>query len=98
MNSEKETLIQYYMKGKINKYINIQNPIQESRTNTAYYEYALNNFKSIHKLPNFPQLTAKEIYKEIRRKGQPRVENTYPMKNWKEIWKNLNFRYNNIKE
>ena len=98
INSETDTLIQYYMKGKVSKYITITNSIQESRTSTVYYEYAINSLKTIHKVPNFPNVTSKEIYRELRSISQPRVENVYPMKKWNEIWKNLNFKYINIKE
>ena len=43
MDPEKD-IIKYYMKGKIDKYIQIENlPKAVNRKSTLYYEYALNN-------------------------------------------------------
>ena len=43
MDPEKD-IIKYYMKGKIDKYIQIENlPKAVNRKSTPYYEYALNN-------------------------------------------------------
>ena len=67
--------------------------LQGNRTSPPYYEYAISNFKTIQNMPNFPILSTKEIYQEIRRKGIPRVENKHQMKKWKDIWKNLRFKY-----
>ena len=69
-----------------------------SATNTPYYEYALSNIKKIQKLPNFPNLSSKEIYHEIRIKCIPRVEDINQTKNWKDIWRNLKFKYIPIKD
>ena len=94
MDPENETIRYYYMKGKIDKYIKLDYiPKVVSRKSTPYYDYALNNIKKIHKLPNFPKLSSKEIYCDIRTEGQPRVENKNQSKKWKDIWKNLKFKY-----
>ena len=84
---------------KTDKYIKFQNsPVETSKTNTTYYEYVIASFKKIHKLPKFPFLSSKEIYKEIVTKCQPRIEKIHQMKNWVDIWRNVNFKYINIKD
>ena len=99
VNSENNSLVRYYMYGNVNKFIKFETPpFEVSNVNTTYYEYAIENFKKICKLQKFPNVNSKEIYKEIKPKWQPKIENMYPMYKWDNIWKNLNFRYINIKD
>ena len=64
-----------------------------SKTIPPYYDYGLTNIKKIHNMPKFPNLSSKEIYNEIRVKEKSRTENINHSKIWKDIWKNLNFKY-----
>ena len=99
MNANDNSLIRCYMYNKVDKFIKFQTPPNEINiVNTTYYEYAIENFKKICKLQNFPNLNSKDIYKEIKPKWQPKIENMYPMYNWGNIWKNLSFKYINIKD
>ena len=59
--SEKDTLIQYYMKGKIEKYIDIQSTFKETTMNTPYYEYAVNCVKKNTEGTKFSQLNIQRI-------------------------------------
>ena len=59
------------MYNKVEKFIKFRTPPNEINiVNTTYYEYAIENFKKICKLQNFPNLNSKDIYKEIIPKWQ----------------------------
>ena len=84
---------------RINRIINIgNNPNESSILCTPYYEIVTENIKQIHKIPNFPNVNSKDIYKVLLPKVQPRPNDLYPMYNWSRIWKYLNFKYINVKD
>ena len=73
-------------------------PISVSFINTPYYEYAIDVIKLCIQHKDFPNVNSKKIYEMIMPKISPRVENEYPLYDWKNIWKNINFRYININD
>ena len=88
INSDYNSLIRYYMGSRVGNYIKFQGQVAESSsTNTAYFDYAILNFKKVHKIPKFPALSSKEIYKEMLPECKPRVEKIYFRKDWSSIWK-----------
>ena len=99
MTSDDTSLIRYYMGRNIQKYMEIEITSDFlSKRNTPYYELSLTDFKNLTKIPSFPNVNSKIVYQFMFKKCQPRVERLYPLRPWPAIWKQVNFRFINIKD
>ena len=97
LNSDETSIIKYYLSIRINNIFGINVlPINVSIINTPYYEYAIDVIKLCTHHKGFPNVNSKKIYEMIMPKISPRVENNYPLYDWKNIRKNTKFRYINI--
>ena len=96
-DSKKNDLIQYYMAVRLNAMFGISTlPSKFCYNATIYYEWCMDVIKKCRQLNSFPNVKPKEIYGIIFLITQPNVEKLYINFNWKNIWKNLNFKYINI--
>ena len=95
--SKKCDMIQYYMALKLNSLFNIRMlPTKFSYSATPYYDLYMDKIRRCHQLKGFPNIKSREIYGMILPTTQPNVEKSYLNFNWKNIWKNINFKYINI--
>ena len=95
--SKKSDIIQYYMALRLNTMFGITTlPSKFSYSTTSYYEQSMDLIRKCYRLKDFPNIKPKEIYNMICPITQPNVEKLYLNFNWKNIWKNINFRYINI--
>ena len=96
-DSKKCDLIQYYLALRLNAMFGIERlPSIFCYTTTPYYEQSLDLIRKCHKLRDFPNIRSKDIYSIILPYTQPNIEKLYLNFNWRNIWKNLNFKYINI--
>ena len=68
-----------------------------SKSNTPYYEDAIDTVKRIKDHKRFPNIKAKDIYEVMSTKVVPSIVTRYAF-DWSNIWKNLNFKYMNFTE
>ena len=95
--SERNDLIRYYLVGRIGNLFNIVNlPRNISRVNAPYFEFTVDTIRKCIGHKNFPNIKSKDIYRIIVPQYHPEIENLYPNYDWKNIWKQLNFRYMNL--
>ena len=91
--SKKCDLIQYYMALRLNPLFGIRVlPSKFSYSTTSYYEYSMDIIRKCHQLKCFPNVKSRDIYGIILKTTQPNVERSYLNFNWRNIWRNLNFR------
>ena len=94
--SEENCLTRYYMAKQVGHLFNVRtNPNNVSNNSTPYYEYTIETIKKCKDHKKFPDVKPKDIYEMILPQSKPGIENNYDF-NWKNIWKQLNFRHMNI--
>ena len=92
-------MIRYYMMTKTGHIFNITTvPNKVSKVNTPYYEYTIDTIKKCIGHKKFPNLKSKEIYELLVHHHQPNIETLYPNYDWMNIYKQLNFKYMNIRD
>ena len=96
--SKKNDIIQYYMALKLYTLFGMTLPYKFSYRNTPYYEHCLDTIRKCKEFKNFPNVKSREIYDMIHLTKKPEIEKLYLNFNWKNIWKNLNFKYINLND
>ena len=64
-----------------------------SYTSTSYYNKGIITIRKCLKINSFPNISSKIIYGHLLDIQPPRIQDNYPLYNWKYIWKNLHFKY-----
>ena len=73
-------------------------PRNSSRTNAPYYEFSVDTIRKCKSHKNFPNLKAKDIYGILSPQCKPYIEDLYHNYDWKNIWRQLSFRYMNLQD
>ena len=73
-------------------------PLNFSYNTTTYYEFSMDTIRKCYHLKDFPNIKSREVYSMICPITKPNVEKLYLNFKWKNIWKNLNFKYININD
>ena len=97
--SKKNDIIQYYMALRLNGFFGMTTlPYKFSYNNTLYYDHCLDIIRKCREFKSFPNVKSREIYDMIHLTTKPEIEKLYLNFNWKNIWKNLNFKYINLND
>ena len=97
--SERNDLIRFYMTSRIGNIFSIRNPPREnSRINAPYFEFTVDTIRRCTGHKNFPNLKSKDVYVLISPQCKPDIENLYPVYDWKNIWRQLSFRFMNLQD
>ena len=92
--SDESELIRFYMSTKIGKIFNILTvPKKVSRYNAPYYESTIDFIYKCIGHKKFPNVKSRDIYDIVVPQCQPNVVSLYPIYDWSNIWKQLNFKY-----
>ena len=63
-----------------------------------YYRYALDSIKKCINHRDFPNLSSKEIYRQLETIVLSNIEIKNPNHDWANIWKNISFRYIHVND
>ena len=99
LNSDETSIIKYYLALRVNNIFGLNVlPTNVSYITTTYYEYAIDVIKLCIQNKDFPNINSKKIYMMLMPEIKPKVENDYPLYDWNNIWKNVNFRHINVND
>ena len=88
------SLITFYNAVRVNPFINIRTlPRNVSYTSTPYYNKGILTIRKCLKMNTFPNISSKQTYSHLLEIHPPRIQDKYPLYDWKYIWKNLHFKY-----
>ena len=88
------SLISFFNAVRVNPMVNIRTlPRNVSYTSTSYYNKGIITIRKCLKINSFPNISSKIIYGHLLDIQPPRIQDKYPLYNWKYIWKNLHFKY-----
>merc|ERR1712240_220654 len=93
-NEDQTSLIAYYNAIRLNPLVNINTlPRNVSFTSTPFYDKGISTIRKCLKINSFPNISSKITYVHIMNHPVPKIQEKYPLHNWKGIWKNLQFKY-----
>ena len=99
LNSNITSMIRYYLAVRANEFFSLNElPVVTSNTITPFYDYAIDIMKLCTNHKDFPNMTSKKIYEILMPKVKPKIENEYPLYDWKSIWDNISFKYIHVND
>ena len=94
LDEDQSSLLSYYIAIRLNPLFNIQSlPHNICTAKNPYLGQGVEFIRKFIHLRDFPNITSKAAYAHVIENKQPRIQEMYPLNNWKNIWTNLNFRY-----
>lgn len=97
--NENDTILKYYCASRLNPLFNIRElPLNISFISTPYYDICIDIIRRCKHVKGFPNISSKTIYKQVTGKEikcTAIIEEKYAIFDWKEIWKNLSFKFIN---
>ena len=99
LNARENSMSKYYLALKINNILKINiMPRNVTLRTTPYYEYFIDALKLTVYNKDFPNVNSRNVYEMLMPKNIPKIENEYPLYNWKNIWCNISFKYINVND
>ena len=88
------SLVVYFNSVRVNPMLNIRTlPRNVAYVSTSYYNQGISTIRKCLKLNSFPNISSKMTYNHLLDKNPPKIQDKYPLNNWKYIWENLHFRF-----
>ena len=88
------SLVTYFNSLRVNPMLNIRTlPINVAYVNTSYYNKGITTIRKCMRLNSFPNISSRIIYSHLLVKQMPKIQEQYPLYNWKHIWGNLQFKF-----
>ena len=88
------SLVTYFNSVRVNPMINIRTlPRNVAYVSTSYYNKGITTIRKCLRLNSFPNISSRIIYSHLLVKQSPKIEEKYPIYNWKYIWRNLHFKF-----
>ena len=94
-----KSMIKYYLAVGLNNIFGLNVlPDMIARRNTPYYEYAMDiiNLCTSHK--DFPNMNSRIVYEILMPMIKPKIEDEYPLYDWKSIWNNISFKFVHVND
>ena len=86
LNSNITSVIRYYLAVRANEFFSLNElPAVTSNTITPFYDYAIDIMILCTNHKDFPNMTSKKIYEILMPQVKPKIENEYPLYDWKSI-------------
>lgn len=99
LSSNITSMIKYYLALRINVMFGLNElPELTCLRNTPFYEYAIDIMKLCINHKDFPIMNSRKIYEILMPKIKPKIENEYPLYDWKSIWYNISFKYVHVND
>ena len=93
LDTNQLSLLSYFNSVRINPLLNIRSlPENVAYVSTSYYNQGISTIRKCLKLGTFPNISSKIMYNHLLDKQPPKVQDKYPLQNWKFIWENLQFK------